>query len=282
MIQPLQIVKKSYIIEWWEKFELPELERYADNQIMQESPVIDLDIKHQTSDYLVLYKPKWVLSHPRTLFDVKEPSVSGFLFHKFGHLPAASGFIRWWIIHRLDKDTDGLMIVALSEKGLKYFRELFDSKGERLLKVEESGEKWRKVKEGRGKLRKYYTAFCEITKKGERRLEINKQFPVVIDSLIYPKTNTIGYPKRGVTIVKQVLPNSKALANTSYNEGWNAILVELEIITWRTHQIRFQLAEIGLPIVWDGLYGSSYGILWLTAYKLEFVDPDGKEVVVEI
>jgi 23S rRNA-/tRNA-specific pseudouridylate synthase len=60
------------------------------------------------------------------------------------------------------------------------------------------------------------------------------------------------------------------------------VLMDLEIITWRTHQIRYQLAEIGLPIVGDGLYGSAHGVLKLTAYKLEFVDLNGEKVVVII
>jgi len=95
---------------------VPELERYHDNQILAESPNISLEIKHQTADYIVIYKPKGVLSHPKTLFDVSTPSVSGFLYHRFGTMPSIAGFVRAGIVHRLDKDTDGLMIVAISEK----------------------------------------------------------------------------------------------------------------------------------------------------------------------
>lgn len=123
-------VKKSYILEGGETIILPALQRYADNQIMEESPRIELKIQYQTADYLVLYKPKGVLSHPKTLFDVSQPSVSGFLYHTFGALPGMSGLVRGGIVHRLDKDTDGLMIVALSERGLAYFRDLFDKKAQ--------------------------------------------------------------------------------------------------------------------------------------------------------
>ena len=68
---------------------MPELSRYEDNQILSECPKVDLEIKHETSDYLIVYKPKGVLSHPKTLFDLSAPSVVGFLYHKYGSLPDA-------------------------------------------------------------------------------------------------------------------------------------------------------------------------------------------------
>jgi hypothetical protein len=49
-------------------------------------------------------------------------------------------------------------------------------------------------------------------------LEVNKQLPIALDSLIYPKMNTIGYPKRGVTIIREVLQNPQTFDNASYHE----------------------------------------------------------------
>jgi 23S rRNA pseudouridine1911/1915/1917 synthase len=58
----------------------------------------------------------------------------------------------------------------------------------------------------------------------------------------------------------------------------------LEILTGRTHQIRYHLAHHGLPIVGDYLYGDSKETqpMQLTAYKLIFRDPDGELITVEI
>ena len=77
------VVKKSYTLEGREEFILPDLQRYEDNQILKESPKLDLEVKLETPDYMVIYKPKGILSHPKTLFDVSEPSVVGFLYHRF-------------------------------------------------------------------------------------------------------------------------------------------------------------------------------------------------------
>jgi 23S rRNA pseudouridine1911/1915/1917 synthase len=70
----------------------------------------------EKEDYLVINKPKGVLSHPRNLREVNEPSVVGFLYHRYKDLPSIGNFIRAGLLHRLDKETDGLMIIAKTEK----------------------------------------------------------------------------------------------------------------------------------------------------------------------
>ncbi len=97
---------------------------------MEETPNIDIPIVHETQDYLVINKPKGVLAHPRTIWELSEPSVSGFLYHKYKNLPSIGNFIRAGILHRLDKMTDGLMIIAKTEKALAHFKSLFQQKSE--------------------------------------------------------------------------------------------------------------------------------------------------------
>ncbi len=266
-----QVIKKSYTLEWDETIYLPELERYHDNQILAEAPNIHLDIKHQTADYLIVYKPKGVLSHPKTLFDVSTPSVSGFLYHMFWNIPSLGGFVRAGIVHRLDKDTDGLMIVATSEKGLQHFKMLFDTKAKDALQwVSTSG------------LHKYYRAKCQVSKQGEQRLKLHYQKtddkPFVLQSLVYPKVPTVWYPKMGVTHIMGI---------QDIQEWWKKqVFVDLELLTGRTHQIRYQLSSIWLPIIWDFLYNPSYVVgdhdLQLAAYGLDFVDPEGKDISIRL
>jgi len=62
------------------------------------------------------------------------------------------------------------------------------------------------------------------------------------------------------------------------------VKLNLEILTGRTHQIRYHLAHHGLPIVGDYLYGDPKETepMQLTAYKLIFRDPDNEMITVEI
>jgi len=87
------------------------------------------------------------------------------LYHHFKNLPTYSHFIRAGLIHRLDKDTDGMMIIAKTEKGLQHFKGLFQAKSEA-----------QTVKEKEAiPLQKRYRATCEITEKGERFLKEMKK-----------------------------------------------------------------------------------------------------------
>ena len=62
------------------------------------------------------------------------------------------------------------------------------------------------------------------------------------------------------------------------------VSLQLQILTWRTHQIRYHLSNHGLPIQWDYLYGRENGNvpMQLTAWKLEYLDLNGKMQVVTI
>ena len=235
--------------------------------MLAQSPHIDIKIYYETSDYLVIYKPKWVLSHPKTLWEVEQPSIVGWLYHRSSLVPSSGSFIRAGLVHRLDKETDGLMIVVLTEKWLHYFRDLFDKKAQSALDHIDFDQ-----------LHKYYRAKCVITNQGKDRLisHADLDYPVMIKSLIYPKTSTYGYPKMGITRVISVeMLDQKHVVCT------------LELLTGRTHQLRYHLAEIWLPIVWDELYGTwadnqKKQHIQLTAYKLDFIDCSGRRVQCEI
>ena len=195
-----KILKKSYTLEGGEELILPDLQRYENKQILAESPDIDLEVKLETPDYMVIYKPKGVLSHPKTLFDVSEASVVGFLYHRFGQLPDGGSLVKAGLIHRLDKDTDGLMIIVKSEKGLSYFKDLFDRKSHHAVE----GNMEEVVP-----LHKYYRAVCELTKQGEAWLHSHPQAHT-LSSMIQPKVNVFGYPKLGITkVLKHTISSAK-------------------------------------------------------------------------
>ena len=148
-----KVVKKSYKLKSWDKVQIDELERYLSPIILDEAEKIDISIVREEEDYLILNKPKWILSHPNSIRDVKKPSVVAFLYQHYKDLPSYWNFIRAWLVHRLDKDTDWLMIVAKTEKWLQHFKSLFQEKSETLLLEEKESIL----------LQKYYRAICEIT-----------------------------------------------------------------------------------------------------------------------
>lgn len=257
------LIKKSYQLQINDSIEIDNFQRFLDNQAMEEAPKIEIPILYETSDFLVINKPKGVLSHPRTIWELHEPSVSGFLYHKYKWLPSIWNFIRAGILHRLDKQTDGLMIVAKTERGLTHFKKLFQEKSE----SEDISEK------EQVHLKKFYRATCEITSIWEKFLQsLKHNLPFVIKSLVVAKLPHIT-PKIGIT----------KILNYEISSDAKKVTIELEILTWRTHQIRYHLSQAGLPIIGDYLYGKENGEkMQLTAWKLVFEDLERKIKIIEI
>lgn len=254
--------KKSQKLKSWDQILIDDLQRYLSPVILEEAPNIDIPILKEATDYLIINKPKGVLSHPNSIRDIAQPSVVGFLYHHYKTLPSIGNFIRAGLLHRLDKDTDGLMIIAKSEKGLEHFKSLFKAKSE-----SETLEEKDLVP-----LKKRYHALCEITPQGENFLsQIENKLPFVISEEVKAKVPNCT-PKFGITQIEKI----KRL------NDWT-VQIFLQIFTGRTHQIRVHLSNHGLPIVGDYLYGKEASIpVQLTAYQLEFEDPHGKKIKITI
>ncbi len=258
-----RVLKKSYKLKDGDEVLIDNLERFIDGGILEECPARDLDIRLEKKDYMVIYKPKWVLSHPNSVRDVTHPSVVWGLYRYMktregdGVMPSSGNFIRAGLIHRLDKDTDGLMLVAKTESWLAYFKELFQQKSQC-----ETIEKKERVS-----LKKYYTATSVLTPKGEDFLvQIQNNTPYYIQEDVLPKVPH-AIIKFGITKI------------LTFEKKDDQVTLSLEILTGRTHQIRYHLSKYGLPIVWDYLYGTeSETPMQLTASTLEFIDIDGKAI----
>lgn len=258
-------IKKSHKLKQWDQVLIDDLSRYLSGVILDESPAIKIPVILEKEDYIVINKPKWVLAHPNSVREVSQPSVVGFLYHNYKNLPTIGNFIRAWLLHRLDKDTDGLMIIAKTEKWLSHFKKLFQKKSESI-SIQDKEQ---------AQLKKFYRATCYITPKWKEFLsEISSQLPYYIQELVIPKVPHYT-PKIWIT---------KILWFEQWNNGtmkqYNIII---EILTWRTHQIRYHLSTHWLPIVGDYLYGKEEALpMQLTAYKLEFTDPNWENQILEI
>lgn len=253
------LVKKSYILKSWDTINIDRLQRYFDAWVLEETPEIDLPVLMEQEDYLVIYKPKWVLSHPSSVRDVNQPSVVGFLYHRYKQLPSMGAFLRAWLLHRLDKDTDGCMLVALTERGLAHFKSLFMRKSQ----ASSIEEKFATP------LKKFYLAQCVLTPSWTKWLA-SHSLPSILQSPILSKVPHSTGPKEWITIIQQ--------ANLT---APNRLELDIQILTWRTHQIRYHCSQIWLPIVGDTLYGwPESQKMMLTAVRLEFLDPDGNYQIV--
>ncbi len=262
--------KKSYQLKHPDTVEILSMERFLDGGILAEAPAVELDVRLEKDDYLVLYKPKGMLSHPNSVWEVGEPSVVGALYHRYKDLPSQANFVRAGLLHRLDKWTDGFMIIAKTETWLAYFKELFQQKSQA-----PSVEAKEKIP-----LKKYYRATCEMTDQGRVFLGCITEFPYLIQELVIPKTPHPGEHKMGITKILAV-SNVPDIAENLLRDAHGRVSLELEILTGRTHQIRYHLASKGLPVVGDYLYGEDTGEeLQLTAWKLEFIDMEGEKVCV--
>lgn len=253
-----KIVKKSYKLKSWDEIIVDNMTRFIDWDIREDLAFIDLDIFIEKKDYIVLYKPKWVLSHPSSIWDLSSPSVVWFLLNKYKFLPSLGNFIRSGLIHRLDKETDGPMLIAKTEKWLSYFKNLFQNK------TLEETIKWKESIS----LKKEYIAQIKFTNFWEKFF-LSKKIPFYIEQDVIPKTPN---PKIKKWITKVLW----------FFEIWNKKYLHLEILTGRTHQIRYHLWKNWAEIIWDYLYNfwnyDNNLSLQLSCYSLEFKDIESEKI----
>jgi 23S rRNA pseudouridine1911/1915/1917 synthase len=200
---------------------------------LQQVPDIELPILYEDSDCVVIDKPIGVLAHSKGAFN-PEATVATWLRSR---LAAGLSGERAGIVHRLDRATSGVMILAKTPDALSWLQKQFSMR----------------------KVRKVYFAVVSGRMPHEH---------AIIDMPIERN------PKKPQTF--RVGSNGKA-AITEYwvrGEGNGMSLVELRPQTGRTHQLRVHLREIGHPIVGDPLYGNKpAGRLYLHAEQLEITLP---------
>ncbi len=299
--------KKSYQLKAWDKVHIVHPERYMEASVLAQAPAVPgVEILLEKDDYVVVHKPAWVLSHPNSVRWIEYPSVVWALYQHFKDMPSIGNFIRAWLIHRLDRETDWLMIIVKTERGLKHFQRLFHDKS----KASTIEEKQLIP------LHKRYRATSYILPEGQRFLdsldlqrdnndiqkisEANK-LPHIISMVVEPKI-PFYEPKLWITKIHTVkyedqkahwthktrdatLAAAKkrhALPHTELAH-YKTATFEMEIFTGRTHQIRYHLSQHGLPIVGDYLYGwDDFYQMQLQAYKLQFEDPDWEIMTVQL
>ena len=215
---------------------------------------IEFGVLHETNDFLIVDKPVNLVIHPGA--GISSGTLANGLLYKF---PKLEEIPRAGIVHRLDKDTSGLLVVAKNERFRLYFIDLLQSR----------------------KVKKNYRALVIGTLRGN--LEIN--VPIGRDKNNRIKMICREDGKEAITHVKSI---------HSYG-GYS--LLDVEIETGRTHQIRTHLAHKKLPIIGDKTYNTrkiiakdtpdelkdfirSFPRQALHAHKIGFKLPDSEDCVV--
>ena len=215
---------------------------------------VNFSVLHETDDFLIVDKPINLVIHPGA--GISSGTLANGLLFKF---PKLSELPRAGIVHRLDKDTSGLLVVAKTEKFRLYFIDLLQSR----------------------KVKKNYRAMVIGILRGNLEIDV----PIGRDKNNRTKMTCREDGKEAITYVKSI---------ESYG-GYS--LLDVEIETGRTHQIRTHLAHKKLPIIGDKTYNTrkiiakdtpdelknfirSFPRQALHAHKIGFKLPDTEDDVV--
>lgn len=235
--------KPSYQLKENDKieFELPQ-----DEEIKIEPQNIPLEIVYEDENMLVVNKPSGMLTHP-TAIERENTLVNALLYHFGDNLSDINGVFRRGILHRLDRNTSGLLMIAKNNKAHEFLANQ--------IKEHTITKKYRAVVKG-------------VVEKDE--FEIDSPIGRNLNQPHKMAVREDGKPSK--TIVK-ILERFK-----------DATYLELTLVTGRTHQIRVHMKSINHPVYNDTLYGAGQGKVKteeqvLQSYYLRFTKPFGDEII---
>lgn len=205
---------------------------------------IPLDIVYEDQDILIINKPQGMVVHPSV--GHHEHTLVNAILHHCADLSGINGVMRPGIVHRIDKDTSGLICVAKNDNAHRF---LADQLMDHTMN------------------REYVALVRGVIKENSGSIDMpigrdknNRQKMAVTEN---------GKPAKTNFIVLKRLPNHT--------------LVSCSLVTGRTHQIRVHMAKIGFPVEGDTLYGTrSFDKYYkdgqlLTAVKLKLIHPQSKK-----
>lgn len=210
-----------------------------------------LEILEKGEGYLVIEKPSGILAHPAN--NQKGGTVLDWLLEYDPTVAEIGDPLRPGIVHRLDRDTSGVMILATSPAMYDHLKQQFHDR----------------------QISKTYTAL------------VHNQLPHLEGEINKP----IGRSEKGIRMAARVkkIDEKDREAITKYKvlkTFQKYSLVETKPQTGRTHQIRVHLMSLGNPVVGDQLYKVhgqkkviDLGRLFLHAGQIKFADLSGKEII---
>ena len=239
-----------------------------------EPEAIPLDVVYEDDDLAVVNKPAGMMVHAgsgQTEEARHRGTLVNALLHRFQALSSTGGALRPGIVHRLDKSTSGLIVVAKNDRAHAALAELFAGR----------------------KIRKTYLALVHGTVE-----RANGTISAAVSRDPVRRTRMTTRPNENA---RTAVSHYEVIGRLETRFG-RFTLVRVKIETGRTHQIRVHLASIGHPVVGDTLYGGAGQLSaagegrrgkaeperirlernFLHAARLEFLHPaTGKQMVLE-
>ena len=216
-----------------------------DEELEVEAEEMDLDILYEDSDVIVINKPKGMVVHPGA-GNTKHTLVNGLLAH-CKDLSGINGVLRPGIVHRIDKDTSGCLVVAKNDLAHQNLSEQLSSKTMR---------------------RTYLALVHGVLSHNVGTIEA----PIGRDKNDRQKMTVTSIGSRPAVTHFKVIQRYEKMT-----------LVECQLETGRTHQIRVHFQYIGYPIVGDPKYSIKNTMdtegQCLHAYKIEFRHPRTNELM---
>ena len=211
-------VKPNYKVKPNDKIVVLMPEPHQEQEIFPEN--IPLDIRLEDQELLIVHKPAGMVVHP-AYKNWSGTLVNGLLWH-FRNLPEMPGNKgRPGLVHRIDKDTSGLLVIAKSEKAMKSLAKQF---------YEHSIE------------RTYYALVWGEPEPAKGTIDVH------LGRSFKDRRLTIAFPKRDFG--RRAVTHYKTLQTFRY-----VSLIQCNLETGRTHQIRAHMKYIGHPIFNDATYG---------------------------
>jgi 23S rRNA pseudouridine1911/1915/1917 synthase len=210
---------------------------------------MDLDIIYEDKDLIIINKPIGMVTHPATGHQ-DDTLMNGIMYH-YKTMNLVGDNKRSGLIHRLDKDTSGVILVGKTNLGLWHYSRLFAEK----------------------KIEKTYI----VVVKGDISSKFRNK---VLNIKSFHGRNTINRKK----FTSKKISNGK-IAETNFEfiksldkDGEKYSVVLAHPRTGRTHQIRVHLSELGYPLLGDVIYGKNeYKRLMLHAWKIKLNLINGEE-----
>jgi len=233
------LIKPSYLLKNGDKIDLylPEVK-----ELEIKAEEIPLDIIYEDEYLIVINKPPGMIVHPAGKIR-SGTLVNALLYHCQGSLSGIGGIIRPGIVHRLDKNTSGIMVVAKND-----------------------------------------FAHLDLSRQIKNR-QITKKYIALVYGKVENESGIIDAPigrSLGDRKKMAVIEGKSKTAFTKFKvlkRFLDYTLLEVEIYTGRTHQIRVHLSFIGYPVVGDKVYSRKKQVLKninrqaLHSYILGFVHP---------